>query len=86
MRCNPFGRIAEFSDIEIIVVDDGSDDGTRSAVSAIEDDRIIYLWQKHAGVSSARNEGVLNSRGKFVAFLDSDDVWLPEKSKNNWPS
>jgi len=68
-----------FAEIEIVVVDDGSDDGTRWAVSAIEDDRIVYLWQKHAGVSSARNEGVLNSRGKFVAFLDSDDVWLPEK-------
>lgn len=63
---------------EIIVVDDGSIDRTREKTQAFGE-RIRYVFQEHRGVSSARNTGVDASRGKFLAFLDSDDIWLPQK-------
>ena len=63
---------------EIIVVDDGSTDPTREKAQSFGE-RICYLFQENRGVSSARNAGVNASRGRFLAFLDSDDVWLPQK-------
>lgn len=68
-----------FRDIEIIVVDDGSTDATRDLVLSIEDDRTMYVQQEHLGVSAARNRGISDSCGKLIAFLDSDDEWLPYK-------
>lgn len=68
-----------FTDFETIVVDDGSTDGTKDAVARF-DGRITYI--KHPlnlGVSAARNTGIRKSTGEFIAFLDSDDWWLPEK-------
>lgn len=67
----------EFADYEIIVVDDGSTDGTREALRASED--IIYCYQENLGVSRARNEGLKIARGRFISFLDSDDLWTPKK-------
>ena len=65
-----------YRDFEIVVVDDGSTDGTGAAVEGRE--QIRYLRQANAGPASARNLGIRHARGEFIAFLDSDDVWLPD--------
>jgi glycosyltransferase involved in cell wall biosynthesis len=67
-------------DVEVLVVDDGSRDGTRAAVSALLDDRLRYLrHEQPQGVSAARNSGVGAATGTWVAFLDDDDLWAPRK-------
>lgn len=66
-------------DIEIIVVDDGSTDGTAEALTAEFGDRIRVEVQSNQGESVARNRGIELARAEYVAFLDSDDMWLPEK-------
>ena len=66
-----------FSDFELIVVDDGSEDGTAEAVREFLDVR--YVYQPNRGVSAARNHGVSLSTGELIAFLDSDDLWQPCK-------
>ena len=65
---------------EIIVIDDGSTDGSEAAVHERHGDRIHYVWQENAGVSAARNHGMSIAKGKYFALLDSDDEWLPEKT------
>ena len=67
-----------YQNIELIIVDDGSTDDTNLSLS-IYKDRIKVLSQKNSGVSSARNKGVQESRGDWVAFLDSDDTWQVDK-------
>jgi glycosyltransferase involved in cell wall biosynthesis len=64
------------SDYELIVVDDGSGDDTREALAQFGD-RIRYVYQDNAGVAAARNRGIAESSGDFVAFLDSDDLFEP---------
>lgn len=67
-----------FDGFELIVVDDGSTDSTASSLSQ-RDSRLKVVTQPRAGVSAARNAGVSISQGKYVAFLDSDDLWSPAK-------
>lgn len=70
---------------ELIIVDDGSTDDTSHLVKRyLNDVRIKYLYQENSGVSAARNYGYQNSKGDFVAFLDSDDVWLPESIEKKY--
>jgi O-antigen biosynthesis protein len=67
-------------DFEILVVDDASTDDTEAAVAAIGDSRIRYLRHaRNAGACAARNTGIGEARGDYIAFLDSDDEWAPEK-------
>ena len=67
-------------DFELVVVDDGSTDGTRDYLEAIDDSRVRSVWLEHRGdLTSARSAGLRHVRGEWVAFLDSDDLWLPEK-------
>jgi len=65
-------------DHEVIVVDDGSTDDTAKVVRERFGDQVRYLYQENRGRSSARNCGLMNSRGKYVVFLDSDDILLPQ--------
>src|SRR5262245_38128505 len=69
-----------FQDFEIIVVDDASTDNTSEIVAAFNDERIRFLrHDANKGGSAARNTGILNSQCDYIAFLDDDDEWLPEK-------
>lgn len=67
-----------YPNIEIIVVDDGSTDDSRQIIESYGRE-IRAVFQQNQGVSAARNSGVVQSKGEFVAFLDADDIWLPEK-------
>jgi len=73
-----------FKDLEIIVVDDGSQDDTSAIVQNWHTDKnpeitLSYIPQENAGGNAARNNGIEAAKGQYVAFLDSDDIWHPEK-------
>lgn len=70
--------LQKYGDFELIVVDDGSKDNTKEKILKHKDERIKYIRQENSGVSAARNRGILESRGEFVCFLDSDDEWRPD--------
>jgi len=73
-------RKQTYTNLEIIVVDDGSPDNTESVVRAIPDDRIQYIrHETNRGNSPARNTGIRVAKGEYIAFLDDDDVWRADK-------
>lgn len=63
---------------EIIVVDDGSNDNTYEKLK-LYGDQIIYIKQNNNGPGAARNRGIIEAKGEYIAFLDSDDIWVPRK-------
>jgi glycosyltransferase involved in cell wall biosynthesis len=69
-----------YTDFEIIVVDDGSTDNTASIIKNY-DGQIKYIYQQNSGASAARNTGIHNANGDWIAFLDSDDEWFTDKLK-----
>ncbi len=68
-----------YRDFELIVIDDGSTDGTAEEIEARYGARVRVLKQSNRGPAAARNLGVRRSSGEYIAFLDSDDLWLPKK-------
>ena len=73
-----------YTDYELIIIDDGSTDDTVSILNKY-DKNIRKYSILHSGVSAARNFGITKAHGQWIALLDSDDYWLPEKLKNKWP-
>lgn len=68
----------EFENWEAVIVDDGSTDDTRKIILSYDDERIRYIYKENGGASSARNVALDNTKGKYIAFLDSDDEYKPD--------
>ncbi len=68
-----------FQDFELIVINDGSKDRTVELVQSINDERLKIFSYENGGLPVARNRGISRTTGEFIAFLDADDLWTPEK-------
>jgi len=68
-----------YPNLELLIIDDGSIDGTRELVNSYKDPRISYYYQENKGQSSAINVGIQHARGDFISFLDSDNLWKLDK-------
>ena len=75
-----------YKDYELIIVDDCSIDETENVINEINDDRIIYhKFVTNSGVCAARNYGIKVSKGEYIAFQDSDDMWVADKLERQMP-
>jgi glycosyltransferase involved in cell wall biosynthesis len=72
----------EYNDFEIIVVNDGSSDSSLEKVKSVKDSRLKVISQKNQGVSVARNKGIFEAKGQYIALLDADDYWYPHHLKS----
>jgi glycosyltransferase involved in cell wall biosynthesis len=68
-----------FTDFEVLVIDDGSQDSTLEVINKIQDSRLKVFSYPNAGVSASRNRGLTHATGEFISFLDADDLWTPDK-------
>src|ERR1019366_1124382 len=68
-----------FTDLEMVVLDDGSTDRTVEALQPLSDDRLRVVRQANAGSSAARNAGLEQTTAPYIAFIDGDDLWAPQK-------
>ena len=75
-----------YRNIEVLVIDDGSQDDTQAVmVPFLEDRRVRYVYQQNSGQAAAKNRGIREGRGEYVAFLDADDMWVPDKLEQQMP-
>jgi glycosyltransferase involved in cell wall biosynthesis len=73
-----------FADFELIVIDDGSTDGTLEAIASFDDPRIRVFSYANAGQGKSRNRGIELAEGNSIAFIDADDLWTPDKLEAQW--